>query len=141
MIPDLSVLWVVFIILVLSVVLDRLLFRPLTRVMLERATVVKSARELAEGSAARAQAATTEFETRTAAARNGVYREMDEKRRAALERRTALLADTRRDAEASIAEATARLRAQADDARRAIERDVESLASAVVERVLGRQAS
>lgn len=141
MIPDLSVLWVVFIVLVLSVVLDRLLFRPLTRVMQERAIAVKSARELAEGSTARAQAATAEFDRQTAVARNEVYREMDEKRRAALERRAALLAETRREAEASIAAATARVRAQADDARRTLERDAESLASAVVERVLGRQAS
>ena len=140
MIPDLSVLWVVFIVLALSIVLDRLLFRPVTHVMEQRATAVKSARDLAEGSAARAQAATTEFEARTGAARNEVYREMDDKRRAALERRAALLAQTRQDAEASIAAATARERAQMDDARRAIERDAESLASAVVERVLGLQS-
>ena len=141
MIPDLSVLWVVAIVLVLSIVLDRLLFRPVTRVMAQRAQAVKSARELAEESAARARAATLEFETRTAAARNEVYREMDEKRRAALERRASLLADTRRDAEAAIASAGAQVRAQADEARRALEREAESLATAVVERVLGRQAS
>jgi F-type H+-transporting ATPase subunit b len=141
LIPDLSVLWVVFFVLVLSLVLDRLLFRPLTRVMQERAMAVKSARELAEASSSRAQAATAEFESQTAAARNEVYRAMDEKRRVALDRRTALLAETRRDAEASIAAATARVRAQADEARRTIDRDADSLASAVVERVLGRQAS
>lgn len=141
MIPDLSVLWVVFFVLVLSVVLDRLLFRPMTRVMKERAHAIKSARELAETSAERARQATAEFVSRTAAARNEVYREMDEKRRVALDRRAALLADTRREAEASIGAAADHVRAQVDDARRSLERDVDALASAVVDRVLGHHAS
>ena len=33
MLPDLSVLWVIFFVLVLTIILERLLFRPLQRVM------------------------------------------------------------------------------------------------------------
>ena len=69
---------------------------------------MKSARELAESAAAQAQAATAEFEARTQAARSEIYREMDEKRRRALERRAELLAETRATVEAEIRDATGR---------------------------------
>ena len=35
MLPDLSVVWVIFFVLLLTVVLDRLLFKPVLRVMVE----------------------------------------------------------------------------------------------------------
>ena len=55
--PDLSVLWVIFFVLLLTILLDRLLFRPLQRVMDQRAESTRSARELAERSASEARAA------------------------------------------------------------------------------------
>ena len=141
MIPDLSVAWVIGFVLVLSVVLDRLLLRPLTGVMSAREGAIRAARELAESSRARAQAATEELEAKTRAARAELYRQMDEKRRSALERRAALVADTRREIEKSTTEATERLRTQAAAARGQLERDAGQLATTVFERVLGRRAS
>jgi F0F1-type ATP synthase membrane subunit b/b' len=140
-IPDLSVAWVIMFVLLLSVVLDRLLLRPVTRVMSEREGAIRSARELAEASRARAQSAADELETKTRSARAEIYRQMDEKRRAALERRAAIVADTRREVERSMAEATHRVRAQATTARAELERDADALAAIIVERVLGRKAS
>jgi F-type H+-transporting ATPase subunit b len=96
---------------------------------------------MAERAAAEARAASEEFDTRTRDARAEVYRQMEEARRAALDRRAQLLADSRQQAEASIAEAGARLRADADQARSRLERDADSLATTIVERVLGRPVS
>ena len=141
MIPDLSVVWIIALVLILSVLLDRLLLRPLTHVMREREGAIRSARELAESSRAKAQSAADEFESRTRAARNDVYRQMEEKRRAALERRAELVADTRREIEQAVQEATDRLQNQAAAARQQIDRDADALASTIVERVLGRKAS
>ena len=62
MIPDLSVIWVIALVLILSVLLDRLLLRPLTRVMQQRESAIRSARELAESSRVKAQAAADELE-------------------------------------------------------------------------------
>jgi F-type H+-transporting ATPase subunit b len=140
-IPDLSLVWVIVFVLLLSAILDRLLLRPLTQVVRQREGAVRSARELAESARARAQAAAEEFEARTGAARAEVYRQMDEKRRAALERRASLIADTRKEVERLIAEATDRLRKQAAAARVQLERDAEALGTIIVERVLGRKAS
>jgi len=140
-IPDLSVAWVIVFVLLLSVILDRLLLRPVTRVMSQREGAIRSARELAEAARARAQSAADELETRTRSARAEIYRQMEEKRRAALERRAEIVADTRREVERSLADATRRVRAQATAARAQLERDADALATIIVERVLGRKAS
>lgn len=141
MIPDLSVVWVVFLVLVLTGVLNRLLLRPMTRVMADRDGAIRSARELAEASQARAQAATEELDARTRAARGDVYRQMDEKRRDALERRAQLVADTRSEVERATADAKQRVQAQALAARAQLDRDADAIATTIVERVLGRKAS
>ncbi len=141
MTPDLTVFWVIFFVLLSTVILNTLVLKPILRVIDERERAVKSARELAARSATEAQAAITEHERTTAAARNEIYRQMDEARRHALDRRAALLADARREAEAQTSAAAGRLAEQARDARAALDREAAALADAIVERVLGRKAS
>ena len=141
MIPDLSVLWVIVFVLMLTVLLDRLLLRPLTRVMNEREGAIRSARELGEAARAKAQAASDELEATTRAARSDLYRQMDEKRRSALDQRAALVAQTRAEIGRTVSDAAARVAAQAKAARVHLERDADALATTIVERVLGRKAS
>ncbi len=141
MLPDLSVVWVIAFVLLLSVILERLLLRPVTRVMAVREGAIRSARELAEQSRTRAQAAADELDAKVRTARADVYRQMEETRRAALERRAELVADTRREVERSTREATERIHHQAAAARAQLERDANTMATAIVERVLGRKAS
>ena len=141
MLPDLSVLWVIFFLLVLAVVLDRLLLRPIQRVIRAREEASREARQLAERSAREAAEATAEFERKTAAARAEVYKQMDEVRRTALQARADMVAQTRAEAEQQIAAASARLQADADEARRRLEADAEALGAAAAERILGRKAS
>ena len=141
MLPDLSVLWVIFLVLLLAVIVDRLLLRPVTRVTQQREQAIRSARDMADAAAARAEAATAEFEQRTAAARGEVYKQMDEMRRVALERRQQVLADTRAEVEKTVADASARVKADAEAARQKLRQDAESLGAAAAERILGRQAS
>jgi F-type H+-transporting ATPase subunit b len=139
--PDLSVVWVIFFVLLLTFVLNRLLFKPLLRVMEERQRAVTSARELAERSAHEARRATAEFDRKTGEARADLYRQMDEMRRTALEERAAIMNQTRAEAESEISAASATLQAEADEARRRLSVDAEALGSAVAERILGRKAS
>jgi F0F1-type ATP synthase membrane subunit b/b' len=141
MIPDLSTVCVIALVLILTVILDRLLIRPVTAVMQQRERAVREAHELAESSRARAEAAAGELETKTRAARADVYKQMDEMRRKALERRAGLVADTRKEVEGLMTAATERVRAQADAARMHLDRDADVLAETIVERVLGRKAS
>ena len=141
MLPNLSVLWVIFFILVLTFIVNRLLLKPVLGVNRRREEAIESARELARRSATEAQAATAEFERKTTAARAEMYREMDEMRRAALGHRAEVVAQTRAEAEAQVAEAITRLDAEAAAARRTLEADAQVLGAAAAERILGRRAS
>ena len=141
MLPGLGVFAVIVIVLLCVVVLDRGLFRPLSRVMRQREEAIRSAQEAAAAAATRASEATAEFEQRTRAAQAEVYREMDENRRLANERRAELMAATRREVDAEVADAGARVKGQAEEARLQLEREADTLADRIVERVLGRKAS
>jgi len=128
-------------VLVLTVVLDRLLLRPILDVIRRREQAIDSARELARQSAAQAQNAAAEFEQRTSAARAELYRQMDDMRRAALGRRAEIVEQTRAEAEAQVTAAVTRLDEEAADARRRLDTDSETLGAAIAERILGRRAS
>ena len=141
MLPDLSVLWVIFFVLLLTIVLDRLLFKPVLRVMGERERAIRSARELAERSAHEARRASAEFEKKTAEARGELYRQMDDMRRAAMNERAEIMSRTRAEAESEITAASAKLAAEADEARRRLGAEADALGAAVAERILGRKAS
>ncbi|MCS5670667.1 MAG: ATP synthase F0 subunit B [Acidobacteriota bacterium] len=141
MIPDLTVIWVIGLVLLLSWTLKRLLIAPLTEVMETRERAIRSAVELAESAAKKAAEATTEFEIKTAAARAEIYQQMDENRRELLARRAEILDETQRDAESNLADATERLKTQTAEARAQLERDAEALGLAAAEQVLGRKIS
>jgi len=141
MLPNLSVLWVIFFVLVLTVVVDRLILRPVLGVIRKREEAIESARELARRSATEAQAATAEFEKKTAAARAEMYREMDEMRRAAMNRRAEIVAETRAEAEAQVADAARKLDADAEAAKQKLQAEANALGLAAAEKILGRKAS
>jgi F0F1-type ATP synthase membrane subunit b/b' len=140
-IPDLSVLWVIFFVLLLTAIVNSLLFKPLLRVMNARADAVTKAKHLAGEAADKANAAVALYETKTGEARAEVYREMDVARKAALDRRAELLALTRKEADETRAEAAARIEAAAEGARAQLSSDARSLSQAIVDRVLDRKAS
>jgi F0F1-type ATP synthase membrane subunit b/b' len=138
---DLSVLWVIFFILVLTPIVNALLFKPLQWVMHEREGAVSSSRALAEESARRAAAASSELEAKTAAARAEVYKAMDERRQVALAYRAELMVDAKQKAAATLSEATLELEKAHRDARATLESDARVLGDAIVARVLDRQTA
>jgi F0F1-type ATP synthase membrane subunit b/b' len=118
--------------------LNTLIFRPILAVIEARGKAVTDARDLAHTAAERATAAGNEYSQTLNAARSEVYRQMDEKRRAAMDNRAALLGETRATVEHELREATARVRQQTGDARATLDREADTLAGAIVSRVLGR---
>jgi F-type H+-transporting ATPase subunit b len=137
-IPDLSALWVIAFLLLTTYLLNTLIFQPVLRVIEARNKAVIDARDLAQSAADRAAAAGNEYSQKLNAARTEVYRQMDEKRRAALERRAALLGETRGVVERELNDATTRVKQQTAEARATLDREAEALAGAIVTRVLGR---
>jgi F0F1-type ATP synthase membrane subunit b/b' len=141
-IPDLPyVACVIGFVLLLTIILDRLLLRPMNAVINAREGATQAARALAESSRIRAEQASSELEARTRQARSELYRQMDDKRRVALERRADVLGSTRREVEQLMHEAAARVQAQVSAARAQLDRDADLMAGTIVERVLGRQVS
>lgn len=140
MIPDLTVLWVIFFVLLCTVVLNTLVFQPVLRVTAARAQAVKESRELAERAAREATDAAATFDRTLTTARAEVYAQMDQARQQALDTRATALATARAQAQSEIAEAVSRVQRQTADARAALDRDAEHMASAIVSRVLGRSA-
>ncbi len=138
MIPDLSTLWVVFFLLLCTALLNALVFQPILKAIDQRTAAVRGARELAASAATKAAAAAAEYDQKLNAAPADVYKQIDDTRRAALDKRAALLAETRAVVEREAKTATARVSQESADARAALERDATGLADAIVTRVLGR---
>jgi len=139
-IPDLTVLWVIFFVLLCVFVLNTLIFQPVLRISEARQGAVREAKALAETAAQTASSASAEYDKTLKAARTDVYRQMDDTRRAALDRRAVLLDKTKRQAEGEIADATTRVASDAAAARAELDRDAGAMAGAIVNRVLGRSA-
>ncbi len=140
MIPDLSVLWVIALLMLCVFVLNTLIFKPILHVIESRTSAVRDARELATSAAQKAAQATEQFDRTLGAARAEVYKQMDDARRTALDKRAAIMADTKREADVALSDATSRLTSQASAARAALESEANHLAGEIVNRVLGRTA-
>lgn len=138
MIPDISTLWVVFFLLLCTWLLNTLIFQPILKVIDARAAAVKDARDLADTAATRAADATTRYDAEVAAARAEVYSQIDATRKAALDRRAEMLAETRALVERETKEATAAVSRDSAAARETLERDAHEMSRAIVTRVLGR---
>ncbi len=118
--------------------LNTLVFKPILQVIEQRAGAVRGARELAESAAQKASSAAAEYDQKLNTARTEVYRQMDDVRRVAMDKRAELLAGTRATVEQELSTATARVQQESKDARAALDRDASTLAGAIVARVLGR---
>ena len=136
--PDITVLWVVGFLLLCTFLLNTLVFKPILRVINERATAVRGARELADSAATKATAAAAEYDKKLNTARAELYQQMDDMRKAALDKRAELLASTRAAVEQEIATASGRVQHESREARAALDREASALAGAIVSRVLGR---
>jgi F-type H+-transporting ATPase subunit b len=138
LIPDITTLWVIVLVLLTIFLVNTLIFKPILAVIEARLKAVSDARDLAHTAADRAKAASTEYDQKLGAARSEVYREMDEKRRAALAARAATLGETKAVVEREVSEAATRVQHQAAAARVTLDRESEAIAATIVARVLGR---
>ena len=136
--PDITTLWVVAFLLLCTYLLNSLVFKPILQVIDQRSTAVRSARELAESASHKATAAAAEYDLKLNAARTEVYGQMDDMRKAALDKRASLLSATRATVEQELKTATARVQQESQTARETLDRDANNLAGAIVTRVLGR---
>ena len=138
MLPDLSVLWVIALVLLLTAILQQLFFKPLLRVIHAREDAVQSARVLAERSAAEARRASEEFDAKTTAARAVFYRELDDMRKAGQDERAGMIDAARAQADQELEQARLTLAADTAQARVQLEQDAQQLGQQLADRLAGR---
>lgn len=138
MLPDLSVLWVIALVLLLTVILQQLFFKPLLRVIHAREDAVQSARALAERSAAEARRASEEFDSKTTAARAMFYRELEDMRKRSQDERASMIAAARQQADTELSQARLTLATETQQARVQLEQDAQQLGQQLADRLAGR---
>lgn len=136
--PDGSLVFVLFLFIILVFVLNRILFRPIGRVLDERQT-------LTEGSANEARAARRTYEARLAEyegtirqARAESYKRSEQERAAAIEERRKLIDEAKMQAHEQIDRAKQEIEQQVDLARAALESESRQIAERISRTVLGR---
>lgn len=119
--------------------LKRMFFRPLERVLEARQAATEGARQTAQETFARATEKTAQYEAALRAARAEMYREQEQLRRQWREEHAAALQQARRAAEGTVEEAGRRLASDLAEAKHDLDRQAQSLATQIADRILARR--
>jgi F-type H+-transporting ATPase subunit b len=132
-------LFLVFVLFIIFVfVLNRLLFRPIGRVLDEREALTEGATNEARAAARRYQSELASYEASIRQARGDSYRKLEQERAAALEERKRLLDEARQKAAAEIEVAKSEIAGQAASARASLDAESRQIAERISRTVLGR---
>ncbi|MEW6489435.1 MAG: F0F1 ATP synthase subunit B [Thermodesulfobacteriota bacterium] len=124
--------------LLLMYLLNRLLFRPMLRVLEERSDRTEGRRKQAAQLSSESQALWDDYQKRLQAAKADADRTRTQVIRQAEAQRDRLLEAASGEADKAVTQVRARLRAESEDARKALRAQVAPLATAVAQRILGR---
>ncbi len=116
-------------------------FRPMEKVLRQRYEATEGSRKMAEEALERATARTAEYEMALRAARSEVYQTQEALHRQLQERETAQLTATRQAADAAVKEAREQLALDAEQAKAALGRESDALATQITESILRGNAA
>jgi F-type H+-transporting ATPase subunit b len=136
--PDGSLVFVLFLFIILVFVLNRVLFRPIGRVLDERQTLTEGATHEARATRRTYDARLAEYEAGIRQARAESYKRSEAERAAAVEHRRGLIDDAKRHANEQIETAKKDINKQVDHARAALEGESRQIAERISRTVLGR---
>jgi F-type H+-transporting ATPase subunit b len=131
----------VVLVFLLFIILDRILFRPLTGVMKQREGLTVGALERAREQMATAETKAKEYQAAFQTARQEIYRQREIERHTNLEQRDAALRKTREQAEVLIREAQAALTAEVARAKAELDSACQPLAEEISESLMGPEAT
>jgi F-type H+-transporting ATPase subunit b len=114
----------------------KIVHQPLRHVLAERRGKTEGAIEKSRADIAAAEARTSEYEQKLREARATLFRAQEARRKAALEARTVELNQAREKAKAQVQAARDDIGRDTDEARKALQGDVQTLASEIIQRVL-----
>jgi len=136
--PDLSLILVIVLFLIFVVVVNKILFKPITTVLDERYNLTVGASDEARAVTRSYQRRLADYEARIREARAESYREAELQRAAALERRRQLIEQVKQQTAQQIEEAKSNIRNQVKDARAALETESRQIAQGIARTLLGR---
>lgn len=136
--PDGSLVFVLILFLIFVFVLNRILFRPIGRVLDERETLTAGAVSEARAVTRRYESKLTEYEAAIRQARAESYRRSEQERAAALDERRRLIEEAKQHANQEIGQAKEEIQGQVAAARAALESESRQIAERISRTVLGR---
>ena len=136
--PDGSLVFIFILFLLFVFVMNRLLFRPVGRVLDERQTLTEGATNEARAALRRYESKLYEYEGTIRQARAESYKKLEQDRAAALEERRGVIESAKRKAAEEIAEARTEIERQGAAARVTLEDETRRIAAEISRTVLGR---
>ena len=136
--PDGSLVFVFVLFLIFIFVLNRILFRPISRVLDERATLTEGATNEARAARRSYETRLAEYETSIRQARADSYRRAEQERAAALEERRRLIEQAKQLANEEIGTAKEEIQKQVGASRSELETESRQIAERISRTVLGR---
>ena len=136
--PDGSLVFVLVLFLIFVFILNRILFRPIGRVLDERQTLTEGAANEARAARRRYEARLAEYEGTIRQARAESYRRSEQERAVALDERRRLIEEAKQHAYEEIGRARQEIERQASGARAALESESRQIAERISRTVLGR---
>jgi F-type H+-transporting ATPase subunit b len=136
--PDGSLVFVLVLFLILVFVLNRILFRPIGRVLDERQTLTEGAANQARAARHSYDARLADYEATIRQARAESYKRSEQERAAAVEERRHLIDEAKLHAHEQIESAKQEIQQQVVQARAALESESRQIAERISRTVLGR---
>lgn len=136
--PDPSLIFIFILFIILTFILNRLLFKPIGNVLDQRQRLTEGAKNEARSSLRLSQARALEYEDALRQARAESFQFLQKKRAVAMEERARLLTEAREQAAHEIENAKSEIARQADQARLTLEREAATIAASISQAVLGR---
>lgn len=136
--PNGSLIVVLILFLIFAFVLNRLLFKPVSRVLDERESLTVGATAEARAATRQYQSQLADYEASIRQARAESYRQSEQQRAQALEQRQRLIEEAKQQAAEEIESAKTDIAGQAARARAALDADSRQIAEQISRTVLGR---
>jgi F-type H+-transporting ATPase subunit b len=131
----------IFLLIVLTIYLKQVFFKPLQAVLDKRRQETEGARELAEKALASAEHKASEFERLLTAAKLELYREQEAQRNRLLQDQAQAIAEARQQAEARINDARRDLAAEVEQATADLTEQAQTLSRQMISSIFGRRAA
>jgi F-type H+-transporting ATPase subunit b len=138
LVPDGTIVLHIAIIITMVFVLNRLLFRPINRILEERESRTRGRSGEARETIRRVEESLANYENSLRNARTEGYRLLEQQQAEAFGARQQRLGLVRQEVEAQIEEQKGVIRAQADEARATLESEARRIASGISSQILGR---